>query len=174
MVAVWIIGLLIVFFGLIIIRGAPYVPSRSIHIAKAFNDLYLLSDQDVLVDLGCGDGVVLREAAKKGARAIGYELNPLLYLIAKLLSRGQLLIEVYLTDIWLATFPDETTVVYYFGIERDKNKLIKKMQSEADRLDRQLKLICYGDMLGEATAERADGAYLLYNFTPLQSAKAQV
>jgi len=172
--AFWIIGLLVVFFGLIILRGAPYVPSRSLYIAKAFTDLYLLSDRDVLVDLGSGDGVVLREAAKKGARAVGYELNPLLYMTARLLSRRQPLVTVYLTDVWLTPLPGETTVVYFFGVERDKHKLINKMQREANRLDRHLKLICYGDMLGEEDAERADGAYLLYDFTPLQSEKAQV
>src|ERR1035437_9524380 len=130
MITFWVIGLLIVFFGLIILRGAPYVPSRSSYIANAFTDLYLLSDLDVLVDLGSGDGVVLREAAKKGARAVGYELNPLLYAIARLLSRRQPLVTVYLTDVWLTPLPGETTVVYFFGVARDKQKLINKMQTE--------------------------------------------
>ncbi len=167
--AFWLVAVLVVFFGLIILRGAPYVPSRSAYIAKAFTDLYLLSDRDVLVDLGSGDGIVLREAAKKGARAVGFELNPVLYMTARLLSRRQPLVNVYLTDIWLTPLPGETTVVYFFGVERDKQKLINKMQSEANRLSRNLKLICYGDMLGEADAERSDGAYLLYDFAPLQS-----
>jgi hypothetical protein len=58
--------------------------------------------------------------------------------------------------------------VYFFGVQRDKQKLINKMQNEANRLDCRLKLICYGDMLGEEDAERVNGAYLLYDFTPLQ------
>ncbi len=169
MIIFWIIGLLVVFFGLVIIRGAPYVPSQKRYITRALTDLYHLSEHDVLVDLGSGDGVVLRAAAQKGATAVGFELNPILYIITRLLSRCESLVSVYLTDIWLKPLPNATTVVYYFGVKRDKYKLIKKMQHEANRLDRQLKLICYGDMLGSENAIRSDGAYLLYNFAPLQS-----
>lgn len=168
MVAFWILGGLVVFFGLVIIRGAPYVPSRHAYITAAFTNLYPLSPDDVLVDLGSGDGVVLRAAAQKGARAIGYELNPLLVMMTKIISNSQPLISVRMTDIWITPLPDDTTIVYFFGVERDKDKLTRKMQAEANRLGRNIKLICYGDMLGQATAERTDGAYLLYDFAPLQ------
>ena len=82
MILFWaIVIILCVFFGLVVFRGAPYVPSKKTYINQAFSDLYPLTDKDVLVDVGSGDGVVLRSATKFGALAIGYEINPILVIM---------------------------------------------------------------------------------------------
>lgn len=39
-------------------------------------DAMQLTDRDVLADLGCGDGRILIEAARRGIRGIGVELDP--------------------------------------------------------------------------------------------------
>jgi len=83
----WIVGVAILLFGLIVFRGAPYVPSQKRYVRQAFDELYPLGIRDVLVDVGSGDGIVLRLAAERGAQAIGYELNPLLVIISRWLSR---------------------------------------------------------------------------------------
>jgi spermidine synthase len=50
----------------------------------AFHELYQLTENDNFVDIGSGDGVVLREASKIGARAVGFEINPILVFISTL------------------------------------------------------------------------------------------
>ncbi len=172
MIWFYIVGVLVVLFGVVVLRGAPYVPSQKRYIVQALTELYPIGHDDVLVDIGSGDGVVLRQAAKKGAKAIGYEINPILVIISRFLSRHQRLVSVRLVDFWLTPLPDDTTVVYLFGVERDRDKTIRKLQNEANRLDHELNLICYGDMLGTETAVKAVGAYLLYTFTPLQVSRA--
>lgn len=62
-------------------KGAPYVPTPKTAVALAL-DLAEVKQGDVLVDIGAGDGRVLVEAAKRGARVIGYELSPFLWLLA--------------------------------------------------------------------------------------------
>lgn len=175
MVWLWAIVIIVtLLFGLVIFRGAPYVPSQKFYIHQALGELYPLTNTDVLVDIGSGDGVVLREAAKIGARAIGYEINPILVLISRFLSRKYSRVTINLADFWLVHLPRNTTVVYIFSITRDMKKIIKWMQQETDRLGRPLYLINYGSELRGVKAVNKIGAYYLYKFCPLQSDKAQV
>jgi len=46
--------------------GAPYVPSREKEVREAFEHLRPLTKKDCVVDFGCGDGVVMRAAARAG------------------------------------------------------------------------------------------------------------
>lgn len=61
--------------------GAPYAPTRRKSIRKVFKELGV-GKEDVVVDLGAGDGSVVIEAARMGARAYGYELSPILLFVA--------------------------------------------------------------------------------------------
>lgn len=76
------VGLLIptAYAGLI---GAPFAPTRS-RMFKAACDAIHLGPSDVLIDLGAGDGRVMIETARRGAKAVGYELSPIMWFIAKL------------------------------------------------------------------------------------------
>lgn len=65
--------------------GAPYAPTRAIVVKKAFAFMNI-GVKDVVVDLGVGDGKILLASAGRGARAWGYELSPILWLIAWLRS----------------------------------------------------------------------------------------
>lgn len=175
MIIVWIIvWVAFVTFGLIVFRGAPYVPSRRRYINEAFTTLYPLGKKDVLVDIGSGDGIVLRLAAARGAKAVGYELNPVLVIIARLLSRRDARVSIKLVDFWPTPLPDDTTIVYLFVVTRDVKKIIKKMQSEANRLNRTLRVISYGNRLGDMRRDKAVSGYHLYSFRPLHSPQAQV
>lgn len=172
MIVFWVICVIVVLFGFVVFRGAPYVPSKPRDIAKAFDELYPLSEKDVLVDIGSGDGIVLRAAARRGARAVGYELNPVLVLISRILSRGNKKIEVRVADFWRKHFPDDTTVVYTFGDSRDIRKMAALVQQEANRLGRELYFISYGFAVPGKEAVNKTGVHFLYHFDALQGEKA--
>jgi SAM-dependent methyltransferase len=174
MVGIWIVSILVVLFGFVVFRGAPYVPSQKKYIRQAFTELYPLSKKDVLVDVGSGDGVVLRVASTYGARVIGYELNPLLVLVSRLLSRNDKKVTVVLSDFWLTPLPEATTVVYAFSVSRDIKNLDKKMQKEANRLRHPLRFVIFGNAVAGRKADKMVGAYRLYTFYPLQATEAQV
>ncbi|NTW61595.1 hypothetical protein HGB24_02830 [Candidatus Saccharibacteria bacterium] len=170
-----LLALLFLFtFGLIALYGAPYVPSRKSEIKDALVELYPLGRKDTLVDIGSGGGVVLRQASSLGAKAIGYELNPLLYGISKFLSRKDKKVSVHFADYWTAHLPDETTVVYVFSVMRDMKKIGRWVQNQANRIDKPIHLISFGFELGGKKADKNVGAYFLYIINPLQSDKAQV
>ena len=54
----------------------PYVPTR-MEVVDAMLDLARVRKDDVLYDLGCGDGrIVVRAASRFGCRGVGVDLNP--------------------------------------------------------------------------------------------------
>lgn len=170
----WIVFAVILAFGFVVFFGAPYVPSRKKHIRSAFDVLYPLTSHDTLLDLGAGDGVVLREAVRHGARAIGFELNPLLVWVGRLLSRKHPEVQLQLANIWRMPFPDDTTVVYIFGDARDIKRLASRIETEAERLDRALYVISYGFELPGHKSIKQHEAYYLYKIKALHVKKPQV
>ena len=172
MVWFWIIWSIVLVFGLVVLRGAPYVPSRTRYIDQAFTELYPLSKKDTLVDIGSGDGIVLRRASAKGAVAVGFEINPILVVVSRLLCINNRKVMIRLADVWLTKFPDSTTVVYVFTASPYVKKVERKLQNESTRLGRPLKLILYGNMLFDHTPDKNLAGYTLYTFFPLQTDKA--
>lgn len=60
--------------------GGPWVPS-SMQIVNQMMEMAEVSPEDVVYDLGCGDGRMLISAAMRyHARAVGIEIDPLRYL----------------------------------------------------------------------------------------------
>lgn len=72
--------------GFVALLAHPMSPWKRSDLKRAFTELYPLSSRDTLVDIGSGDGVVLREAARYGARVAGYEIHPFLVVVSWLLS----------------------------------------------------------------------------------------
>lgn len=175
MIWFWLVSITMVFvFGFVVFRGAPYMPSQKKYIKLAFYDLYRLTKNDVLVDIGSGDGVVLREASKIGARAVGFEINPILVFISRFLSRGDKRVSVHLVDFWLTHLPDDTTVVYIFSVGRDMKKMMKWVQKETTRIGRPISLISFGFGFKNMKADKIAQPYYLYVFHPLHQVKPQV
>jgi SAM-dependent methyltransferase len=172
MIILVIIGVILLLFGLVVIKGAPYVPTHVSEIEQAFDKLYKLNSRDTLVDIGSGDGIVLRHAAKRGAKAIGYEINPILVIMSQLLAFRNPLVRTELADFWRKELPRETTVVYIFSVSRDAHKLARKMQQESNRLAKPLPLITYGAVLKDKSATKKHRGHHLYMFTPLQETQA--
>jgi len=62
------------------LRGAPWVPTSLSRVRKML-DLAEVGPDDLVYDLGCGDGRTIVTAARRyGARAVGVEIDPLRYL----------------------------------------------------------------------------------------------
>lgn len=165
----WLLGGIVALFLLTAFRGAPYVPSRRPDLADVFTELCPLTADDTVVDIGSGDGVVLRLAAEHGARAIGFEINPVLVVIARLISLRQPRVQTKWCDFWLTPLPAETTVVYVFGESRDIVKMAARVQVEADRIGKPLWLVSYGFMIPDLTPERTTSTHFLYRMLPKKS-----
>lgn len=160
----WLIGGLVMLFGLVAFFGAPYVPSLRREVRAAFDELYPVGKGDVVVDLGSGDGLVLKEASKRGARCLGYEINPLLALISKLRLGGRAIIRTQ--NMWSAALPPDVTLVYVFSVSRDSRRLGRYVQQQADRQDRPIHVMTFGTGLKDFTPVRSLKAHSLYKIRP--------
>lgn len=167
----WAIIALVAMFGLVAFKGAPYVPTKRKPLQRAFDHLYQLSTKDLLVDIGSGDGVVLRIAAARGARSVGYEINPLLVIVSRLLSRSSL-ITVQLANYWNVTFPPETTIVYTFGDSRDIVKMYKKAEDAAYEHKKIIYFMSFGFNVPTKKHVKYDGHFYLYKINYLHLDKA--
>lgn len=165
MIFIAILAGLVVILGFTAFFGAPYVPSHKAELERAFRVLRPLKKDDVLVDLGCGDGVVLRTAISAGAgKAVGIELNPILSIIAKMLSAGSSAVDVRIGNMWTIDAPKGTTVVYVFGVGRDMKKLEAMLESWSRELENPIDLVLYGHTLPGRKSTRTVGAHHLYHF----------
>jgi SAM-dependent methyltransferase len=130
-VLLWLVlGLIFMVFGLIPLKGAPWLPSLKPHRQAAFDLLELKSGQTI-IDLGCGDGRFLKAAAKRGYRAIGYELNPFMYAVAWLVTRRYFSrVKLRFGDFWKADI-SQADAVYVFLFDRYMKQLDDKLKAEA-------------------------------------------
>lgn len=120
-----------IFFAVTAVSGAPWVPIRKFDIDQVIADSKLKSG-DKFIELGCGDGRMVKAAAKNGARAIGYELNLVLWLIGWLRCLGTKNAKIRFGDLWGVDL-SAADVVMVFLVPRTMPKLGLMAQSQMKR-----------------------------------------
>jgi SAM-dependent methyltransferase len=120
---------LVLCFGFVLAFGAPYLPTMKPQVVAAF-ELLDLQPGLTMIELGCGDGKLLIAAAQRGIRSVGYELNPLLFLLCLMRTRRyRKLVTVRFGDFWRADWP-KADAVFGFILPRLMHKLDEKIIQE--------------------------------------------
>lgn len=155
-------ALVVAAFGLGALLGAPYLPVLSRDV-QSLLDLAGVKEGETLLDLGCGDGRLLRAAARRGVTGVGYEINPLVWLIAKLLCFPQReLISIRLGNYWAASWPP-CDIIYVFLIDRYMPKLDQVLQ---ERLRKTTRVVSYVFKIPGRAAVRSTKNATLYVYSP--------
>jgi len=124
-----IILLVVLPFGIAAWIGAPYLPTLRRDGEDALG-LVNLKPGQTLIDLGSGDGRLLRRAARQGIHGVGYEINPFVYVVSLLVTwRYRDIVKIYLADFWTTPLP-AADAVYVFLIDRLMPKLDTKLSRE--------------------------------------------
>lgn len=162
MISAWAIGIAVAAFLLVVLRGAPYVPTHKPAVEHAL-DMLALPKGATILDLGSGDGVVLKAAARRGYRAIGYEINPFLCLISYLRCWAfRNLVTVRWRDFWLSPVPDDADAVFVFLAGPYLRRLHKKLSA---RHGRPLSVVSYGFLIpGAGRPVKSANALHLYRY----------
>lgn len=152
-------GFLICFCGVLLV-GAPYVPTLSPQIVAALELADLSADQ-TLLELGCGDGKVLIAAARQGIQVVGYELNPILALVAWLRTRRyRSQVKIVWGNFWHRSWPP-AEAIFVFLLPRYMSKLDKKCIQYRHR---PIKLVSFAFEVPNKKPVRQKAGVYLYSY----------
>ncbi len=140
----WLFVIFLVIGGLIVVKmlhaitvvsvfpvtqGAMFTSTARVKI-QAIMEAVPMKPPDFFVDLGCGDGRALREATKRyGVRCLGFEINPLAYVLARVLCLGFGNIRIRWRNFWKADLR-EADVVFCYLFPDVMKRLADKLESE--------------------------------------------
>ena len=125
---IWLslVAVLALCFGGVLLFGAPYLPTMKPQVQAAL-ELADLKPGQTMLELGCGDGKVLLAAAKLGINSVGYELNPLLVMMAWMRTiKYRKNVTIIWGNFWKMTWP-EHQAIFTFLLPRLMTKLDKKI-----------------------------------------------
>lgn len=108
--------------------GAPYVPTYRRAIIAAF-DFIRLGPPDTLFDLGAGDGKVVRLAAARGAKALGFELSPIMWLVAVLRTMFRPRAHIRYGNFYKQSL-GEATVIFAFLMPQNMERVRRFLASQ--------------------------------------------
>jgi SAM-dependent methyltransferase len=109
--------------------GAPWVPAFKRDLDHILDDSGLEAGQ-LYIELGAGDGRLVAAAAKRGARAIGYEINPVMCLVAAVRNlRYYPKAKIRLANFWQVDL-SEADVVLVFLMPKFMPRLEQKLTKE--------------------------------------------
>jgi hypothetical protein len=158
-------------FLLTVLVGAPYVPTHSRQFRRLLRHLRLNPQTDVLVDLGAGDGKIVRLSAPYVKLALGYEINPVLVVLAKLRTRHLSNVRIKLADFRQIQLPAETTVVYIFSAGTFLKQVIALINRHLQQANRPLIVISYGFEMPDLGQPEVYQGFLIYRLKQKSTSK---
>lgn len=161
MLFIWLVIVLVLLLSLIgFFLGAPYLPTLKKQVNAIFS-IAEMKEGQTLIELGCGDGRVLVEAAKRGINSVGYEINPILFLIALLRSkRYKDRIRLVYGNYWQKEWP-EANVIFVFLIDRYMKKLDEHLSEYPFK---PIKLVSYAFKIPRKKAAVEKEGLFLYTY----------
>lgn len=154
---------LVLLFGFVVWFGAPYLPTLKPQTKRAL-DLLNLQKGQTLLELGCGDGRVMRAAAARGITVVGYELNPILVLVAKVVTwRYRKTTKVVWGNFWKAKWP-QTDGIFVFLLDKYMKRLDTKVAQERTKQGKPLKVVSFTFQIPDRKMVKQNGGLYLYDY----------
>ncbi len=145
--------------------GAPYVPTLQPQ-ARIAIEMINLKPGETLLELGCGDGKLLVLAAQTGVYAVGYELNPILVIVAWLRTmRYRKYVKVVWGNLWNVKKWPDADGIFVFLLQKHMAKLDKKIMQWHEGKSKPLKLVSFAFTIpGKAPAKQNKLGVYLYEY----------
>lgn len=151
---------LLLCFSLVLLVGAPYLPTLTPQVRAAII-LADLKPGQRLLELGCGDGKVVIAAAKMGIEVVGYELNPILAITAWLRTlRYRHLVTIYCQNFWSAEWAP-ADAIFVFLLPRYMSQLDRKVGKYQSK---RIKLVSFAFKIPDKKISRELDGVFLYEY----------
>ena len=133
-VLISVIAFLLFLLSMVWPPDSPWAPwwRTNTKTAKAICKLAKIDNKDIVYDLGCGDGEVLLQAAKRGAKGIGIEIDPSRVFVAKLrvfTNNFSDKIIIKRDNFFNEKYSDATVIIVYL-IPKTLNKLLPRFKKQ--------------------------------------------
>ena len=152
--------IIFILFVFVLLFGAPYLPTLKKQSGVAL-DLLDLKPGETLVELGSGDGRVLREGAKRGLKVIGYELNPLLVIVSYFVCfKYRSSVTIHWGNFWQNKLP-ECDGIFVFLLDKYMKKLDTKVIQETNK---KVKLLSYAFKIPDKYYVQEKSGMYLYKY----------
>lgn len=147
-------------FTFVVAYGAPFLPTLKPKVSIAL-DLLGLKKGQVLLELGSGDGRVLKAAAQQGLNAVGYELNPLLVVYSKILNwKYRKQVKVIWGNYWKKSWPPADGI-FVFLLQPYMEKLDQKIAKDCKK---GVKLVSFAFTVDSRKPTKTKDGLYLYNY----------
>ncbi len=116
------------------IMGSPYVPTKMREIIDIFDQI-LIKKKSKFLDLGCGDGRIVRLVAQNyGLFAVGVDINPMIIFWARIKAKlARLENASYKIENIFKTDLSDYDIVYLFLMPELLTKLGPKLENETKK-----------------------------------------
>lgn len=128
---------------------------------KVALDLLDLKPGQTMLEIGSGDGRVLKAAAERGWQAVGYELNPILVIISLWVTRKY---RKQAKIIWGDGFRKKWPVtdgIFIFGLNRLMPKLHTKIVQSQQK---PVKVVSFTFQMPNQNPDAEEGGVFLYKY----------
>ncbi len=133
---IFTIILLLFLLSMIWPPDSPWSPwwRTSGRIARIQCKLAKVGKDDIVYDMGCGDGTALLTAAKLGAKGVGIEIDPLRYWVAKirfLFNKKSASLKIVRKNFFDVNLSEATVIIAYLipkTLARLKPKFLKELK----------------------------------------------
>lgn len=144
-------------FSFVILFGAPFLPTLNKQVRPALELLDLKPGQ-TLLELGSGDGRILKAAAEQGIYCVGYELNPFLVVVSMFRClRQRKYVTVVWGNYWRKTWPPADGI-FTFLLNPYMSKLDKALQNYSHK---PVKLVSFAfEIPGKKPQKQRRGLFL--------------
>lgn len=111
-------------------KGAPFVRSRKDKV-RTMIELAGIKPAEFVIDLGSGDGTLVIEAAKRGAKAVGVEFNPFLVWYSRYQIRRHKNLRAKIIREDLYNYPlHDADIIFVYLLPETLNRLKGKLEKE--------------------------------------------
>jgi SAM-dependent methyltransferase len=154
------VSIIVLLFGFVLLVGPPYLPTLSKQVSTAL-DLLELEQGQILLELGSGDGRVLKAAARRGIKGVGIELNPLLVLISKLrLFKYRKKVKIIWGNYWTTPWPT-SDAIFTFMLDRYMKKLNTRLLNNPNK---PIKLASFAFQIPDKKPIKQKNGVFLYEY----------
>jgi SAM-dependent methyltransferase len=149
---------------MIFASAAPWVPTRRRDMERILKIADIKSGE-IFYDLGCGDGRLITEASRVGAKAVGFDISLMSYFMA----RARIALERSNAEVSFKNFfrqnLSDADIVYLFLTPPAMPKLKKKLETELKKGARVISYVFSIPGLKLVAADKQPGRQTIYLYS---------